>query len=313
MPYQAGLSDHIFGIFDALAATFFIFLIRSIVKKSGIEKKWSKIIYPVLVFLIILFGYIPFLFIVYSKPETIKLSTATAAIAMLTPLFQILLSILVIRMLQARLSLAVGKKQYGEPFELTVRKFRGKKYLIKARRLFSDLAIDDMLYLNWDTFGDGIEVLLKQLKSYSPSIRPDLIVGINNAGMIIGSYLAGSYTDGDKRLGYIKTGGEGHEILDLSLPPKRKGNTVRSIILTDCEVKSGNSLCNAVAYLKQLYGENVDIKIAVMVACMVTGRINEIIDLANSEKGVFSENPDYLPDFLSYVCKCRVEPPGEIY
>jgi hypoxanthine phosphoribosyltransferase len=312
MPLRGIMSTHLIAIIDGLAVTFLAFLIKALVTKAGIQKRADKLILSILIFFAIALGYVPFFILYYNRPENAPISSNITIILFLTSIIQIAVFVILFVLLKKKRSYLIGMKQSGESFKLNVNKIGGGGYPIKVKRLFSaDTTPNERFYLDWATFGEGIDNLFGQLKSYTPTIRPDAIIGINHAGMVIATYLAGRFTEGDKKLGYIKTKGKDREIDESVIPPLRKGAT-KSIILVDCEVKSGRSISRAVAFLQEKYGKTVDIKIAVLIACKVKGKITDIGELAKEDKGIFTENIIYLPDFLSYICNCLIEPPGEI-
>ncbi len=186
--------------------------------------------------------------------------------------------------------------------------------IISVRKLSNDdlKHDDDILELNYTTFSQGIDFLLDQIKRFNPQIKPDLFVGINYAGLAMASIIAGRYHEGRKVLGSIRTNGD-HTISKEHVALPRE--SVKSILVIDLEVKHGTSLKNVIEYLHQVYGNDIDIKMAVLVASRVKGKIGNLAELcANSKKtkGVFCLEEKYLPTFLAFTSWNRVKLPDGV-
>lgn len=65
-----------------------------------------------------------------------------------------------------------------------------------------------LLHVRWDTFGKGIEILKEQIKNHGFYLKVDACIGVNEAGLAMATFLAGS-TDmlgGRNKIGYIRRG-----------------------------------------------------------------------------------------------------------
>jgi len=203
-------------------------------------------------------------------------------------------------------------KQYGEPMDVYVTKPQYSRDIpIEIRPIpLADEGVKAPVILNWETFGDGLRFILKQIATLKPGFKPDLCIGINNGGVVMAAYLAGTIPRCDSIIASVKTEGADHDCVDPCLPKVSEG--IKSILLADCEVKSGNSLLNVYNYISETYGSEVDIKIAIMVTCKVRENIGNMDDLHYKKKGAFTQELKYLPDFLAYIHSGDIEPPGEI-
>jgi len=100
-------------------------------------------------------------------------------------------------------------------------------------------------------------------------------------------------------------GGNVHAVTEASLPPPtRKGNPI-TILLTDIEVKQGNSLKSVVEFLRTKYGAASLIYVAVLVGSQVKEPISRMDELA-PPKGVFAQPEELLPRFLAFTCFNKV-------
>lgn len=195
---------------------------------------------------------------------------------------------------------AAGKVQYKETFHVNVGGVGPSKRIIHVRHLSGEgLDEHERLFLNCETFTHGVDFLLKQINDYAPALLPDLYVGINTAGVAIASFLSGILGNGRTPIEFVRTSGENHHLCtDNVRPEKRK---IKDILVIDVEVKSGNTIKNVTEFLLEKYGANTNIKVAVLVASRVRGQIENIEELASESKGVFVEDPKYLPDFLAFT------------
>lgn len=111
---------------------------------------------------------------------------------------------------------------------------------------------DRQIDLTWDTFGRGIENLKGQIRGCGYTLSPDVFFGVNEAGLVIVTYLRGLIYR-DRKLGYIQTGrtAEGIDILPNSFFPKLGEKPI--ILLADIELKSGNSLKTVFQKLREEY------------------------------------------------------------
>ncbi|MBN1505943.1 MAG: hypothetical protein JW955_03810 [Sedimentisphaerales bacterium] len=193
---------------------------------------------------------------------------------------------------------------------------------IDVRRLHG-LQGADPLELDWTTFSDGIEFLIKQLKLVVGG-GPDLVVGINNAGGAMAALLAGKFgMDSPLPVGIVITKG-GHcpypDSLVASLPHVVQGTRtggdpglhyrvrplgekgVKCILVVDMMVRKGNGICAAVNLLRQQYHPQ-KVLVAELVATRVKQEITNIRELKEGLQGEFCINDEkLLPDFLAFTC-----------
>ena len=76
-------------------------------------------------------------------------------------------------------------------------------------------------------------------------------------------------------------------------------------------MKSGVATRNVVDWLCEKYRDDTDIKIAILAACRVQGKISAINDLWKQGQ-VLEDDPKYLPDYLSFISENLIEPPVKI-
>ena len=79
----------------------------------------------------------------------------------------------------------------------------------------------------------------------------------------------------------------------------------------DSEMKSGVATRKVVDWLCKKYGDDTDIKIAIVAACRVQGKISAINDLWKQGR-VPEDDSKYLPDYLSFISENLIEPPVRI-
>lgn len=113
---------------------------------------------------------------------------------------------------------------------------------------------NNLLNLTWETYGIGIENLRSQIRNYGFRIHIDACFGINDAGLVMATFLNSSVMDREK-IGYIRYKGdkEGQNISDEdSFFPPGLGHEPK-IMLVDFEIKSGTNLKAAVDRIHQKY------------------------------------------------------------
>lgn len=113
---------------------------------------------------------------------------------------------------------------------------------------------DRLLVLTWETFGIGIENLRDQIKNYGYHLPVNACFGINDAGLVMATFLNASELNRVK-LGYIKCerSVEKKIIKDDSFFPALPQNP--TIILMDFEVKSGSALNIIIEKIREIYTE----------------------------------------------------------
>jgi hypothetical protein len=79
---------------------------------------------------------------------------------------------------------------------------------------------------------------------------------------------------------------------------------VKSILVTDQELKTGNSLKNIFKFLHEEYPK-ARVKTAILTASKISDRINNIDELRS--KGKYEGNDENLPEFLAFAYAGRVK------
>ncbi|MHC4618494.1 MAG: hypothetical protein ACYTEQ_12165 [Planctomycetota bacterium] len=203
------------------------------------------------------------------------------------------------------------EQQYDDdPFRVQIEeRHRISKRTISIRRLqVCNLQPDGRLYLNAKTFSDGLKFLQRQIDDYAPTIHPCLCVGINITGGIMATFFSRSFGP-DVSVGFVRTEGPFHEVTECLLPSVRKAMI---ILVTDLEMKGGQSMKNVVRLLKEKYGTGIHVYIAVLVASQVRESIGHMEELAQGHKGAFGQDRQYLPDFLAFTSSNKVRLYGNI-
>jgi len=209
--------------------------------------------------------------------------------------------------------------QEGEPFQIKV---PGREQLISIRGL-PNPNLSRRLNLSWKTFGQGIEDLRDQIINHKERLPADLCVAINDAGLVIASFLGGSIMNRCK-LGYLKTEGTpeggGRRIIEADswlpkLSPARSAATTERprplILLLDSELKSGQDLKVAVERLCSEY-PGARICYAVL-AAKVEGQDPRITSFDDLMAGKVLQALDLNAIFIAYTFTSPgIEPPLEI-
>jgi hypothetical protein len=141
--------------------------------------------------------------------------------------------------------------QIGREFTIVMPRSDG---VMHKRKLytFPNSETEKILNLTWDTFGEGINLLKEQIDNYGFTINVDGCFGINDAGLVIATFLNGNIF-GRKNVGYIKCGLTGGviKIFDESIYPPLPENP--TILLADFEVKHSNILQAIIKELREKY------------------------------------------------------------
>jgi len=179
------------------------------------------------------------------------------------------------------------------------------------------LAPDEVLHITWNTIGKGAEYLLDQIKQHKPSFYPDLILGINELGMIVACYLAGTLQRSNRLFGVVWTGnadpvtGLRSTIYSIPQTVSTDRSQKLSILLVDGELKSGKSAKQIKDELEKTF--NVSrILVATLVACRTAGPVEEMTKIRFVKGDGTQQNLAYLPDFLAFQTTGDMEPPGDI-
>lgn len=122
-------------------------------------------------------------------------------------------------------------------------------------------ARDRLIYLNWETFGLGVERLMRQIKNIGRRLDVDACFGVNEAGLVMATFLASAQFD-RCAVGYLKCNKvrEGIDLSADSLFPTVRADP--TIVICDFEVKRANVIGFVVEELRTRY-RNPDLYFAV--------------------------------------------------
>lgn len=112
-----------------------------------------------------------------------------------------------------------------------------------------------LLYLNWETFGAGIERLISQIKNIGRRVDPDVCFGVNEAGLVMATFLASAQFSRCP-VGYLKClkRGRGMDLSeDSHFPDSVPANP--TIVICDYEVKRADVIGHVVDRLRERYGD----------------------------------------------------------
>ena len=98
--------------------------------------------------------------------------------------------------------------------------------------------------LSWSEFGFGVESMMKQIRSIPLRVRVEGLIGINEAGLAIASFLSGALMHREP-IGLLRRDRSGSLSAEF-LPEIRDGG---SLLLVDSEIKSGKTLLEAMSVL----------------------------------------------------------------
>lgn len=175
------------------------------------------------------------------------------------------------------------------------------------------------LDITWGTVLQGAEYLSKQIARYKGGCRPNLILGINELGTVLASYLNGKLWRGEKEIGIVRSGPPDqkskkrpmfYSIPDIFVKDKSKE---LSVLLVDSEIKSGESTRQIIDELQNSHTIK-QIYLAVLTACRVANPTLQ--DMAE----IMYKKDDRTParsiavsiDFLAFFTSGDVEPPDEL-
>ncbi len=118
-----------------------------------------------------------------------------------------------------------------------------------------------LLDLTWETFGHGVQQLSEQIKNVGQRLDVDVCFGVNEAGLVMATFLASSRFSRCK-IGYLRCNKlrDGIDLDDASFFPTVTGNP--TIVICDLEVKHAD----VIGYLTHQIGEkypNADLYFAV--------------------------------------------------
>ena len=179
-----------------------------------------------------------------------------------------------------------------------------------------------------DLFAQGAEALANQIRRHTAAVRPDLIVGVNQTGIMLASYLDGVCWPGSPRpIGTIKTGGRVskglHRHVYPCLPSKEDlssvlaGKPIESILVVDGEYKTGSSLRQVDRFLEERYGvAPLESFKAVLCLCGIDKhhllqeniRIEDVLRKSRyTERGIRPEERAH-PDFVAFIASGSITP-----
>lgn len=110
-----------------------------------------------------------------------------------------------------------------------------------------------LLYLDWETFGLGIERLIRQVKNIGRRLDVDACFGVNEAGLVMATFLASAQFDRCP-IGYLKCLKSRGSITlsdDSHFPTSVRDNP--TIVICDYEVKRADVIGYIVDGLKSRY------------------------------------------------------------
>ncbi len=192
--------------------------------------------------------------------------------------------------------------QIGGEFIFDIKKSGKTERFIKVSTLPNPNKTE-LLNLTWETFGLGIENLRKQIWSYEDDLSIDACFGINDAGLVMATFLNASIMKGVK-IGYIKSErSPAVEIIvnDSSFPKLQKNPNLMHM---DFEAKSGGSLKKVVQMIREKYFEP---NIYVSVFGALTDKAE--LKIQNLEELAFTANLSQL-GIKDFFIACTVHRPG---
>jgi len=178
-----------------------------------------------------------------------------------------------------------------------IRKYKHED--IEIRKLIK--SDEDRLKLTWDTLIYGIEDLTKKIKDCPGGGSFDIIVGINETGIIIASYLSANF--GKAPIGTIRTGrlckaGE-RIILQCDLPnTDKKVDRPMSVAIVDLETETGNSAKLVIDKIKEKYKNKIETMFIVLCGVIKKGDEEREIDDINYFGWDVAE--EYKPDLIAF-------------
>ncbi|KPA10877.1 Toll-Interleukin receptor domain protein [Candidatus Magnetomorum sp. HK-1] len=173
---------------------------------------------------------------------------------------------------------------------------------------------DKKLRLSWETFGKGIEILDESINILG--LHADIVCGINEAGIMIASYLCYRREKGNKNFGYFFMGSniDNKRVVDkFYLPRWDREDKSPLILLVDSEIKSGITGKTVIEKIKEIYKKYTPI-IKYICLCGVvdeTETIKSVSDFGWELKDEYEK--EYKPYVLAYyLSKLGFELPGDI-
>jgi len=178
----------------------------------------------------------------------------------------------------------------------------------------------EKIELTWHSFGKGIEILRKQIQNMK-NFDPELYYGINEAGMIIASYLSSE----GKSLGIIKTKGNPkgpRKDIQFTTPIEvidnlRNNEDDITIILCDSEIKSGKSLKKYKEKILEYFEDNqvARQRVLIHIAVLCGVDLDNNCHIKSISNNYFGNKVDdeYSADFIAFYSNIHgFDPPGRI-
>lgn len=192
--------------------------------------------------------------------------------------------------------------QIGGEFIFNIKKSGKTERLIRVYTLPNPNKTE-LLNLTWETFGLGIENLRKQIWSYEDDLSINACFGINDAGLVMATFLNASVMK-QVKIGYIKSerSPAGAIIIkDSSFPKLQKNPT---LMLMDFEAKSGGSLKKVVQMIREKY---IEPNIYVSVFGALTDKAE--LKIQSHDELAFTANLSQL-GIKDFFIACTVHRPG---
>ncbi|MFN0074009.1 MAG: toll/interleukin-1 receptor domain-containing protein [Chloroflexota bacterium] len=143
--------------------------------------------------------------------------------------------------------------QFGESFLLPVTTRYGHNKLLRIQ-ILPNIDHDRLLNLSWETFGEGIEHLIDQIKNPGSRVLVNACFGINEAGLVMATFINSS-TLGNVPLGHIRCGRvqANTVLLEESYYPNLDRNPC--IMICDFEIKRADVLGVVINHLRMQYSD----------------------------------------------------------
>jgi hypothetical protein len=192
--------------------------------------------------------------------------------------------------------------EFGEEFTLEVPTIPYKNPQLRLLTL-PNPAPGSLLFTSWNTFGKGIERIIAQIKSFGGRLDVDACFGINEAGLVMATFLASAQFQ-RTGIGYLKCI-KARDAVNFSSESLFPQLPIRpTIVVCDFEVKYADVVGSVARRLREEY-DQPDIYFAVF------GAMTESKDLAiSSFDGLCGAEIMKSAGFLSIFIAATMHPPG---
>lgn len=202
------------------------------------------------------------------------------------------------------------REQFGEEFALTTPMTPNENPQIVPYSLRNPTRAG-LLYLNWEMFGLGIERLIHQIKNIGRRLDVDACFGVNEAGLVMATFLASAQFDRCP-IGYLKCL-KSHGNIALSndsyFPTSLRENP--SIVICDYEVKRADIIGYVVDELRSRYG-NPELHFAVFGA-MTDSKDPKVKEFGELTGAKIMEKAEFSAVFIATTMHPPgIEPPLEL-